>query len=447
MTSLSILTISALVITCLAGTAYAHNPQINEAEPTLHNPKPISELPEKITYRIQTSYGPQNETRIIHAIENGFVLWEALNPELNFERVDYNADIVVHWVMRPHPERIGYASHIYEYTGTITLYIGDFDCNGKYVEWSTNSLQDTTMHEIGHLLGLGHTLDKDHLMYGDDEWSMINFDTLGYNIPEPFGYYYVGEKALSDALDDSLPVDEYYALYDLITCYNNPQRPHAYYFELFDRLSGLNAYVDGNNLLINILFDEIAKLEEKLDNIEKQISDMSVKASIQKFNSPHDGSYIEIQNHKSTYYIGDTIQLKAYIDQSNRQGKPFDYGIFLVAGVPGKTIDSNTWQGAGYLGRLFGQAVFGSSTSTEFYGPGFYCNGPGNVFDLKFERNSTLNTFNGWGDAGTACPILPNTEGGYEITITKDYPKRPDYQFVIGTSPDTGFKTPIFSIQ
>ena len=174
----------------------------------------------------------------------------------------------------------------------------------------------------------------------------------------------------------------------------------------------------------------------------------------QRTDSPHDDSYIVIKNHKSSYTTGDVITAVLYIDQPNyvndRATQHLDYGMLLVSGASDNTLSSNDFDGAGYLGKLFGPAVFDvSDAKDELYGPGFYCNGAADNFDLKFDRSTNLitNKYNSWNttNQGVACPILPNTANTYTVTIT-DNLKPGDYSFVIGTDPNRGFMTPEFSI-
>jgi hypothetical protein len=51
------------------------------------------------------------------------------------------------------------------------------------------------MREIGHALGLGHSSEENHLMYLTES-PEISFNTKGYDMPEKYGEFYVGQKLL-----------------------------------------------------------------------------------------------------------------------------------------------------------------------------------------------------------------------------------------------------------
>ena len=68
----------------------------------------------------------------------------------------------------------------------------------KYTQKTVNTVSNTIMHEIGHSLSLEHTLDENHLMFGDDEFVEINFNDMGYNIPTPFEEFYLGQEELGN---------------------------------------------------------------------------------------------------------------------------------------------------------------------------------------------------------------------------------------------------------
>ncbi len=148
-------------------------------------------------------HDPRDLGRVYQAIERGFEMWENKNENIKFEMTgSQQADILVYLEMMPSPNHIGLASYTKMYEGVIAIHIGDFDCNKSYVEWDSDQLTNTTMHEVGHILGLEHHPDEEHLMYGDDASTKVEFDSRGYNIPESLNNgLYEGQTELSDMID------------------------------------------------------------------------------------------------------------------------------------------------------------------------------------------------------------------------------------------------------
>ncbi|MCY4490885.1 MAG: hypothetical protein OXC46_05395 [Thaumarchaeota archaeon] len=87
----------------------------------------------------------------------------------------------------------------------LTIFMGNDDCNNRYVTYDEPAVRDTVEHEIGHALGLEHHVFNSHLMYGAfDEFSEIPFDDLGYNIPqkESVGNYYEGQNDIASKFSE-----------------------------------------------------------------------------------------------------------------------------------------------------------------------------------------------------------------------------------------------------
>lgn len=205
---------------------------------------------------------------------------------------------------------------------------------------------------------------------------------------------------------------------------------------------------------------KLADLADQINNIQATIMDQqrqidALGEDIERLDSitkitGTDGSYIVLDK-ADAYYIGDTITVKAFVASPYPSETHLDYGLFLVAGADDNSPD-NEFQAAGYLGRLLGEPLFGTSDGgSEFYGEGFYCNGAADDFNLKFIRDSSLMaaTYSEWNHAEPAhvpCPYMPNTEFTYTFEITDQYRPGDNYALVFGTDTSRGIISPVFAI-
>ena len=162
-----------------------------------------------------------NSSDEIHA---AFEAWQELNPKFDFYQVSEKKDstLKIYSRMTANAGEIkmlgddhsGYwsGSHIYDESenewfvlnAEIYYYLGDYDCNGIFVPFASEYIQDIVEHEIGHHLGIDHTLDESHLMHGDDGLPAGMFDNLGYSMPGAMDYSgaYAGYKAINDRIDE-----------------------------------------------------------------------------------------------------------------------------------------------------------------------------------------------------------------------------------------------------
>lgn len=157
--------------------------------------------PRLITWNVSALPQVQYKEMVVSGVTEGFEAWERLNPELDFERIEGNADIDIEWEVEPAPYHVGLAEYTYLYSGTITIHLGDYDCKGRYNQWDQAAITNITMHEIGHILGLEHVSDQSHLMYGDVRSAPEDFQTLGYNVPDSLENHFVGEAQVHDDIE------------------------------------------------------------------------------------------------------------------------------------------------------------------------------------------------------------------------------------------------------
>ena len=138
-------------------------------------------------YQVSISEIPSfaDKGTINSGISKAMMMWENRNPELEFELVEEHGDIRIEWRKFISHDVLGTEAAGYQEGRKLVIELGSYDCRGNWQHYSSNMIADTIAHETGHYLGLGHHTSDSHLMYGHDEFTQIEFDDLGYNIPSP----------------------------------------------------------------------------------------------------------------------------------------------------------------------------------------------------------------------------------------------------------------------
>ena len=118
--------------------------------------------------------------------------WEERLPGTRFYQVDdpAQADFRVQWVKEFGVEHVGYALG----THFIEVGLGDSYCgaDGRWSPYSSRHVTEIMAHEIGHVLGYGHSDDPSDIMYPialNKEYGLIEREistTSGYGHFEPF---------------------------------------------------------------------------------------------------------------------------------------------------------------------------------------------------------------------------------------------------------------------
>ena len=145
-----------------------------------------------ISYSVEPLPDVSNKQIIQNALDNAFTSWEEKNEKLVFEQTDTLSDIQIEWQTVASYTHAGLATYSEKYKGIITIGLGKFDCNNNYVQYDSNLLHQTIMHEIGHILGLGHHPEETHLMYGIEYIDLRSIDNFEYTIPEYHDGFFEG---------------------------------------------------------------------------------------------------------------------------------------------------------------------------------------------------------------------------------------------------------------
>lgn len=242
-----------------------------ELQQSTENIKDLSKIMPKterktISYSVQPIPNLPNEEIPLNSLHKALETWESLNPNLIFVESD-KPDFIIRWQVYASETHSGLATCNSMLFGILNqcvldISVGDEDCNGKYVQNDENMVSNIIMHEIGHVLGLGHNTDKNNLMYSDESPS-ANFDSMGFVIPKKFDELYVGQKSLLEqdrqirtqikSLSDSisrknLQYAEYYKQYEY---YENKTLSAKEFEKAQMALKKLNSEVDQINLLID----------------------------------------------------------------------------------------------------------------------------------------------------------------------------------------------------
>jgi len=145
-----------------------------------------------ISYNVELIPDVSNRQIIQNALDNALISWEEENNNLEFEQTNIFPDIQIEWQAIASENHAGLATYSEKFKGAITIGLGKFDCNNDYVQYDGNLLHQTIMHEIGHILGLGHHPEEIHLMYGVDDIDLKSIENFEYVIPKHYDGFFEG---------------------------------------------------------------------------------------------------------------------------------------------------------------------------------------------------------------------------------------------------------------
>jgi len=235
---------------------------------------------------ITISYDPipdySNDYYVRNSISDAVQQWTDKNPDMTIQLVESNGDVQIEW------KKVIFAGHTGLMEGSIMdVELGSLDCNNNWNQYSMFSISDTISHELGHYLKLGHSIDPTHLMYGDDEFTQIPFDNLGYNIPDNhldfqswIGYDVI-ENEYNDLNRDYIKLDREYIKLD--RDYIKLDREYSQYpeiisselqyqkaMQLYNQLSQLSIEMNVLADEMNVLVDEMNVLADEMNCLSNQ---------------------------------------------------------------------------------------------------------------------------------------------------------------------------------
>ena len=105
--------------------------------------------------------------------------WEEHISGLKFYTVDdpRDADFAIQWVKEFGGEHVGYAFG----SEFVEVGLGDSNCIEKWAPYSSDHVANILKHEIGHILGFGHSDNSDDIMYPvalDKEYGLVEQTTI-----------------------------------------------------------------------------------------------------------------------------------------------------------------------------------------------------------------------------------------------------------------------------
>ena len=186
-------------------TATVESQMPESAEPPLN---PLNEIPSSNTITFLVDPIPiiaPNHDVIRNGIDIAFNEWNKNNPDLVFEETaNEDADIHIIWIHLIKGDHRGAGKLDCIANGEsceIIVGLQELNCQADYAQYDHAKIANILAHEVGHALGLLHTLNGDHLMYGNDEITQDNFDTLGLGIPVLQEENFVGRQPLLTQFD------------------------------------------------------------------------------------------------------------------------------------------------------------------------------------------------------------------------------------------------------
>ena len=138
------------------------------------------DVPTTLTYSVGDLPDGADVHGINESLRSALDRWEDSNPNLRFVE-SVQPVIRFTWEERSWDGTLGTATCNLFYC-TITI-AATYERDGRYIPLEPGRMTWVVMHETGHVLGLGHTHERSHLMAGTNPPPADHFDDRGFVVP------------------------------------------------------------------------------------------------------------------------------------------------------------------------------------------------------------------------------------------------------------------------
>ena len=239
----------------------------------------------RITYSVEKIPETADAVMLQRALHSSFGTWERLNPGLVFEESE-EPEIMIQWKEGPGDHWVGRADCMRStviHSCVVIISIGGTSCGGEYVHAGFNDVTNTIMHELGHVLGIGHINDMEHLMYGTDAPATGELDARGYVIPDELETHAVRndrermlieeEKEELDARESVLEMDleKIEQLRNEYSQYEGRTLPEPQYSTSQELLAQIQSQTADYNARVQELNDDVDELNQRSERLLEQV--------------------------------------------------------------------------------------------------------------------------------------------------------------------------------